>query len=325
MGGAMCYHSKCAMSMTTDCDRVPVPALLRRASRASRALLAAALGSLGLALAGCGGSPTPPAGQAAPRATAVGDTSRHGVNGIAAVVGGEGIPLWEYNALLTINEGGTGKASGTALARARVRTIDQIVDEALLNRYAETHGWAVSGVTVGARLQAYQVQSGAGFARSLAHLGVDQTQFERMIARNLNAQAVTAHVISGIAAPPAQVQVLQVVVASLADARRMRASLLRGADAALLSVRASTDPRVRHRAGQIPPLTRAQGDSYFGPHWSPVAFTLQPGQISQPVRLSDGWGIIEVVQRRPPQALVQQTFGRFVARLRQAVKIEVYV
>jgi len=241
------------------------------------------------------------------------------------VVGGERIPLWEYNALLTINVGGTGGASGAALAQAKARTVDQIVDEALLNTYAETHGWAVSSATVAARLQAYQLQSGSGFARSLAHLGVDRAQFERMIARNLNAQTVTAHVISGIAAPSAQVQVLQVVVASLADARRMRASLLRGADAALLSVRDSTDPVVRRLAGQIPPLTRDQGNRIFGPGWSTVAFALQPGQVSQPVRLSDGWGIIEVVQRRPPQALVERTFGRFVARLRQAVKIEVYV
>jgi len=241
------------------------------------------------------------------------------------VVGGEEVPIWEYNALLTINEGSTGSASGTALAQAKARTIAQIVDEALLNKYAQTHGWAVSGATVGARLQAYQAQSGSGFARSLAHLGVNRAQFERMIARNLNAQAVTSHVIAGIAAPPEKVQVLQVVVASLDRARQVRAALLRGADAALLSVRESTDPRVRHRAGQIPSLTRAQGDSYFGPHWSPVAFALQPGQVSQPVRLSDGWSIIEVVQRRPSQSLVQQTFGRFVARLRQAVKIEVYV
>lgn len=249
--------------------------------------------------------------------------------GVAAVANDERIPLWEYHALLELNLENAGAITAPITSATwqsvHTGTVRQIVDEALLNAYAQSHGLAVSAATVQARLEAYRLQSGAGFAASLARLGVSEARFQRMIARNLNAQAVTQRVIAGIGAPIVRVQVLQVIVPSLAHARAIRRSLLHGLDATLAAVRDSSDPNLRRLAGQLPPLTRAQGDALYGPHWGGAAFALRPGQISQPLRVRQGWAIIQCVERQPQAQLMQRALDSFVNSLRQSARITVYV
>lgn len=300
-----------------------------------------------LALSGCARNATPPRPRAnvpAPTSpTTVAATGATGTAsttappapsataraGIAALVNGEQIPLWEYHALLELNleNNGAGNAPSTTRTRGavRARTIRQVVDEALLNAYAEQHGLAVGATTIAARLEAYRLQSGAGFAASLARLGVSETQFQRMIARNLNAQAVTQRVIGGIKAPAVRVQVLQIIVPSAARAREIRNSLLRGMDAALVAVEQSTDLNLRRLAGQLPPLTRADGDALYGPGWSLMAFSLRPGQISAPVRVRAGWAIMQVVERQPAAHLMQYALDSFINGLRHTARMTLYV
>lgn len=248
---------------------------------------------------------------------------------MAAIVNGEGIPLWEFDALLQLNLQTSGVTVTAPASQpwqtVRDRTARQIVDEALLNAYAAAHGLAVTGALVDARMEAYRAQSGAGFAASLAHLGVTEAQFRRMVARNLNAQAVTRQVIDAIKAPVVRVQALQIVVSSRARAQSVRAQLLRGADASLLSVRLSSDPTVRRLAGQLPPLTRAEGDALYGPRWSSAAFALTPGAISAPVQVRGGWAVIQCVERQPEAGLMSRALASFLTTLHRTARISSYV
>lgn len=248
---------------------------------------------------------------------------------LAAMVNGEQVPAWELDALLRLN-GQSGTLGGASVSSStwtwvRKRTIAQVVDEALLNSYALAHGLAVTPRTVDARLEVYRLQGGSGFTALLARIGVTEAQFRRMVERNLNAQAVTRHIINGISAPTVRVQVVQVVAATPARARAARNELLRGADAVLVAVHESSDPVVRQLGGQLPPLTRAQGDARFGPHWSAAAFALPPGAVGEPVRLNDGWAVMQMVERQPAFARITRVVDLFIASLRRAARITLYV
>ncbi len=278
----------------------------------------------------------PPRSTATPTAAAPAITVASGtvkpqkkLRDVAAVVNGEVVPMWEYHALLTLNTQAAG-ITATAptvpeLATVRARTARQIVDESLLNAYARTHGLAVSSRTVDARLAVYRLQGGAGFAASLAHLGVSAAEFRRLVERNLNAQAVTGRIVDAIAAPPAQVQVIQVVVPSRQRAQQIHDEVARGADPMLLAAQQSSDPYVRRLAGQLPPLTRARGDALFGANWAKAAFTVKAGQVSNPVQLNDGWAVIQVVEREPAATVMERTLSNFIDALRHGARITSYV
>ena len=178
---------------------------------------------------------------------------------------------------------------------------------------------------VDARVAVYRMQGGAGFAASLAHLGVSSAQFRRLVERNLNAQAVTQRVINRIAAPPVQVQVIQIVVPSQQQAQQVHDAVTHGADAMLIAAQKSSDPYIRRLAGQLPPLTRPRGDATFGPMWDRVAFTVPAGAVSAPVRLNDGWAVLQVVERQPVTATMERTLSTFIAALRRGVGITSYV
>lgn len=267
-------------------------------------------------------------GTSTPTAIGAGRAAATRAPGVAAVVNGEQVPLWEFHALLQLNAqtGGVTQTapSSPAWQAVRARTVRQIVDEALLNAYAGTHGLAVTRATVDAHMQAYRVQSGAGFAASLARLGVSEAQFRRMVTRNLNAQAVTQRVIDAINAPVVRVQVVQIVVPSLEQARAVRAELLHGTDATLLAARMNSDAQLRRLAGQLPPLTRAQGNALYGTGWG-AAFALRPGAISAPVRVRDGWAVMQAVERQPGSGLMARSLNHFLSSLRRTARISTYV
>lgn len=310
-----------------------MPMVLRRPWRCLMALLAI---STVVCLSGCAANATTPPPTAAPGATvATRATSHSGTatpappQGVAALVNGEQIPLWEFHALLILNLENSNAVSAPATSplsqTVRRDTVRQIVDEALLNAYAERHGLAVSDATVSARIEAYRLQSGTGFAASLARLGVSETQFRRMIARNLNAQAVTQHVIGAINAPAVRVQVVQIAVTSRAGAQWVYDNVRRGTDAPLIAAQQSVDPNLRRLAGQLPPLTRAEGDALYGPNWSHVAFALPAGHVSRPIHLRDGWAVLQVVERLPAASLMQHALDSFVNSLRRTSRTTTYV
>lgn len=127
-----------------------------------------------------------------------------------------------------------------------------------------------------------------------------------------------------------EVHARHILVKTKAEAEEIEGELKKGADFAELAKKRSKDPGASN-GGDLGFFTKDE----MVPEFSKVAFSLQPGQISDPVKTPFGWHIIKVEakrQRKPPSFdqmkgqigtyLSRKAQADFVAKLRAGAKIE---
>src|SRR5579871_5622610 len=115
------------------------------------------------------------------------------------------------------------------------------------------------------------------------------------------------------------------------DAKAIEAELKKGADFAELAKSKSKDPGGAADGGDLGFFTKDQ----MVPEFSAVAFSLEPGKISDPVKTQFGWHIIKVEEKRnrkPPAFdqvksqietyVTRKAQADYVSKLRDAAKIE---
>jgi peptidyl-prolyl cis-trans isomerase C len=127
-----------------------------------------------------------------------------------------------------------------------------------------------------------------------------------------------------------EVHARHILVETEDEAKAIKAELDKGADFAELAKKKSKDPGASD-GGDLGFFTKEQ----MVPEFSAVAFSLEPGKISDPVKSQFGWHIIKVEEKRnrtaPPFDQVKsqiETYvtrkaqADYVAKLREAAKIE---
>ena len=127
-----------------------------------------------------------------------------------------------------------------------------------------------------------------------------------------------------------EVHARHILVETEDDAKAVKAELEKGADFAELAKKKSKDPGASD-GGDLGFFTQEQ----MVPEFSAVAFTLEPGKISDPVKSQFGWHIIKVEEKRSRQApAFEQVKGQietyvtrkaqadYVAKLRETAKVE---
>jgi peptidyl-prolyl cis-trans isomerase C len=127
-----------------------------------------------------------------------------------------------------------------------------------------------------------------------------------------------------------EVHARHILVESEDDAKAIKAELDKGADFAELAKKKSKDPGASD-GGDLGFFTKDQ----MVPEFSAVAFTLEPGKISDPVKSQFGWHIIKVEEKRSRQApafdqvkgqietyVTRKAQADYVAKLREAAKVE---
>ncbi|MCA6108859.1 peptidylprolyl isomerase [Bradyrhizobium cenepequi] len=127
-----------------------------------------------------------------------------------------------------------------------------------------------------------------------------------------------------------EVHARHILVETEDEAKAIKAELAKGADFAELAKKKSKDPGASD-GGDLGFFTKEQ----MVPEFSAVAFSLEPGKISDPVKSQFGWHIIKVEEKRnrtaPPFDQVKtqiETYvtrkaqADYVAKLREAAKIE---
>jgi peptidyl-prolyl cis-trans isomerase C len=131
--------------------------------------------------------------------------------------------------------------------------------------------------------------------------------------------------------PEQEIRARHILVSTEDEAKAIRTQLQSGADFAKLAKEKSKDPTAATQGGELGYFTKEQ----MVPEFAEAAFKLDKGQISEPVKTSFGWHIIEVEDKRmkpvPTFDQVRPQLERYVVRkaqadyltkLRQTAKIE---
>jgi peptidyl-prolyl cis-trans isomerase C len=127
-----------------------------------------------------------------------------------------------------------------------------------------------------------------------------------------------------------EVHARHILVETEDDAKAVKAELDKGADFAELAKKKSKDPGASD-GGDLGFFTKEQ----MVPEFSAVAFSLEPGKISDPVKSQFGWHIIKVEEKRnrkPPEFdqvkaqietyVTRKAQAEYVGKLREAAKVE---
>lgn len=127
-----------------------------------------------------------------------------------------------------------------------------------------------------------------------------------------------------------EVHARHILVPTEEEAKKVEDELKKGADFAELAKKESKDPGASD-GGDLGFFTKDQ----MVPEFSAVAFTLEPGKISDPVKSQFGWHIIKVEEKRNRQApafeqvktqietyVTRKAQADYVAKLREAAKVE---
>jgi len=127
-----------------------------------------------------------------------------------------------------------------------------------------------------------------------------------------------------------EVHARHILVESEDEAKAVKEELNKGADFAELAKKKSKDPGASD-GGDLGFFTKDQ----MVPEFSAVAFALEPGKISDPVKSQFGWHIIKVEEKRTRQApafdqvkgqietyVTRKAQADYVAKLREAAKVE---
>ncbi|MBI5320674.1 peptidylprolyl isomerase [Bradyrhizobium sp.] len=128
----------------------------------------------------------------------------------------------------------------------------------------------------------------------------------------------------------AEVRARHILVETEAEAKAVVEELKKGADFAELAKKKSKDPGASD-GGDLGFFTKDQ----MVPEFSAVAFTLEPGKISDPVKSQFGWHVIKVEEKRNRQAppidqvkgqietyVTRKAQAEYVGKLREAAKVE---
>ncbi len=127
-----------------------------------------------------------------------------------------------------------------------------------------------------------------------------------------------------------EVHARHILVETEDEAKAIKAELDKGADFAELAKKKSKDPGASD-GGDLGFFTKDQ----MVPEFSAVAFALEPGKISDPVKSQFGWHIIKVEEKRSRKApdfdqvksqietyVTRKAQADYVAKLREAAQIE---
>ena len=96
---------------------------------------------------------------------------------------------------------------------------------------------------------------------------------------------------------PKQVRARHILVINLATAQMIEQKLKSGGDFAALAKQYSSDPGTKDKGGELGFFTQGAMVKEF----SDAAFSMKPGQISQPVHSPYGWHVIQVEEIKPAQ------------------------
>jgi parvulin-like peptidyl-prolyl isomerase len=258
---------------------------------------------------------------------------------VAATVNGE--PIYTAEVDRYVRE--IGRRLGVDFSRgeaARQRpqvarsVLDQLIERALILQEARRTGRLATDAEVDRRVGelAARFRTQEEFEQALAREGISRTELRERLRFELTVQRM----LDALPAPqvreqearayfqahrelfdePERVRVRHILLRTEAEARVALARLRAGEPFDRLARELSQDPASRERGGDLGVVAPGQ----TVPEFEQVAFSLQPGQLSDPVRTSFGYHVVQVTQRLPARRATWETAREEVLRLFRETK-----
>ncbi|MGH2398224.1 MAG: peptidylprolyl isomerase [bacterium] len=205
-----------------------------------------------------------------------------------------------------------GRAQRSEISRI---VLDQLIEQRLILQEARRRGALATDTQVDAALAEIQANfpSAAEFQFALDQRGLTLNDLRDRLRTNATVQNLQSKVSKATVSEeeiekfyqanrkdfdqPEQVRVRHILVATEAEARFVLARLNRGEKFQDLAQTLSKDPGSREQSGDLGFIGRGQ----LVPEFERVAFTLQPGQVSDVVKTQFGYHIIQMIERKMAQ------------------------
>ncbi len=209
----------------------------------------------------------------------------------------------------------------------RERVLDELIGSELLYQEAIKNGYVLSDEDLNARIGQLVSSAGgeAGFNTWLQNNGYTVDSFRRFLIRNLGAAWQRDQIIKALPEAVEQIHARQIFFSREEGAAIARQKVDNGADFSVLAIEA--DPVTKGDLGWFPRGYLLQ------PEVEEAAFQLQPGQVSQVVKSSIGYHLVQLIERDPakkldPDAravLEKKAITDWVSTVRSNAKIDVLV
>jgi parvulin-like peptidyl-prolyl isomerase len=222
---------------------------------------------------------------------------------LAATVNGEPITMAEferqmanYEASMTSNgEDATSPEGQASLAQARRSVLDWMIEQTLIVQAAPEMGVEVTEEDVEAVIDDLVADIGQeAFDERLEREGLTLDEMRAQLKVQLLASRMAEKVVEAVPEKALHVNARHIVVDTEEEAQRLLEQIRAGADFAALAQAHSQDAFTRERGGDLGYFPRGILTSS---KVEDVAFSLQPGQVSDVLESELGYHIIQVLDR----------------------------
>ncbi|MGC9399009.1 MAG: peptidylprolyl isomerase [Anaerolineae bacterium] len=222
---------------------------------------------------------------------------------LAAVVNGEPITMAAFeqqmaNYEASMNATGENPASPegeASLAQAREAVLNWMIEQVLIVQAASQRGIEVTDEDVDAVIQDLIADIGQeAFEERLAREGMTLDEMRAQLRVQLLASRMAEEVVAEVPTQTVHVNARHIVVDTREEAQRLLEQIRAGADFAALARQYSQDAFTRERGGDLGYFPRGILTSS---KVEEVAFSLQPGQVSEVIESELGYHIVQVLDR----------------------------
>lgn len=289
-------------------------------------------------LSGCAGEPAPPTAVVVtgenPPAPATDAPTPEPTEALAALVNGEPITLAAFQTELRREEARLAEAGVMPADRAVFErsVLNGLIDQLLIEQAATVQGLQVTPEELEAEL-ALDIELAGGQApweAWLAQNDLTEPEYRDAMMSALLTAKIRDLVIASVPERVEQAHARHILVSTQEEAQQIYEQLQAGAEFGDLALQHSRDVSTREMGGDLGWFAREQ---LTAPVVADVAFSLEVGQVSEPVASNLGYHIIQTLERvndRPLDdlaraSLFEMTFERWRQSLWDRATIERFV
>lgn len=218
------------------------------------------------------------------------------------------------------------------LKAVRKQVLDDIINQALIDQYAEEHNIQVTDDEVDASVQTYIDNLGGreGFDTYLETARTSEDQVREMERRSLIGKRVIEAVVGEAPTTAPYVRARHILCDTREDCEAARERVEGGEDFATVAEEVSKDVTTKSRGGDLEWVTRGM---LPGAAFEDVIFSLEPGELSAVVDSEFGFHVVEVLEVDPEREMdeaqrfqvQEKLFLDWVRKQRDASDIEILI